>query len=112
MQVTKELIENDIRAMEAQLENAKAQLNQIVGSLATLKGVKEFLEKEEPKPAEASTEISEENAKVQAEVEAAMALNDTAEVEEPEVLPAAAEIWEAPTKAKAKVVVDGNGKYI
>lgn len=50
MQVTKELIDNDILAMQNQLENLKAQMAQTMGALSTLKGIKEYLEKPDPEP--------------------------------------------------------------
>lgn len=63
MQITKELLTNDILALEGNVENLKAQLAQAVGALTTLKNVREYLEKPEPeveKEAEKSVDVVEE----------------------------------------------------
>lgn len=101
MKVTKELIESDINSMEAQLEQAKGQVNKILGSIATLRGVKEYLEKPEP-------EVKEEPPAVPVSEIAEAVAGPGAVAEEPVALPSAAEIWEA----NSSKVVDGNGKYV
>lgn len=49
MQVTKELLDNDIKGMENSLENLKAQMAQTVGALTTLKNIRDYVVKPEPK---------------------------------------------------------------
>lgn len=67
MQVTKELIDNDIRGMETQLEQLKAQAAQTAGALAVLKNIREYLDQPEPEVVPA---ISDVNKTVQDDVEA------------------------------------------
>lgn len=68
MQVTKEQIDNDIRLTEASLEQAKAQINGMIGALTVLKNISEHLGKADPEP-EPVPEISEVNADIQAALE-------------------------------------------
>lgn len=59
MQVTKELIENDIVQTEAQLEQLKAQAAQVAGALAVLRNIRDYLDKpEEVKAEEAAGPVS------------------------------------------------------
>jgi hypothetical protein len=79
MQITKELIENDIRQSEATLENLKASMNQYIGAIAVLKNMLAYMDKEEPLPEEPSQEISAENKEVQDKIEEAMSMQELAE---------------------------------
>lgn len=59
MQITAELIVNDIKGVEQQIEQLKAQMAQALGALSVLKTMQEYLDKPEPvvepdKPADAS----------------------------------------------------------
>lgn len=80
MQLTKELLENEIKAVEGRFEQAKAQANTIAGALSTLKDMYAFLLKEEEKIVEAvKNAISPENAEIQARDEAALVAVSPAE---------------------------------
>lgn len=48
MQVTKELVENDIKGMEAEFEQLKARVAQAAGALNVLKNMRDYLDKPEP----------------------------------------------------------------
>lgn len=48
MQITKELIDNDIKGMEATVEEFKARIAQALGALTTLRNMRMHLDKEEP----------------------------------------------------------------
>lgn len=103
MQVTKELIQNDIVAMNSQLETLKAQVAQTTGALSTLQGILAYMEAPDPVP---PTAISDENKAVQD----ALTLRQVAEAvagpgavaEEPEQLPPTSPVGE---------VVDARGMY-
>lgn len=74
MQLTKELLTQEISVVENRLETAKAQVHNIAGALSTLKDLLVFLEKEaEVVVEEVKTAISPENAIIQAADQAAQA---------------------------------------
>ena len=50
MQITKELIDNDIKGIEAQMEQLKVSVAQAAGALSTLKAIRDFLDRPEEKP--------------------------------------------------------------
>lgn len=78
MQVTKELIENDIKGMKSQIEQLKASLAQSQGALSVLENIVSYMDKEEPVPEAPKDEISDANKEVQDNLEA-MSLQELAE---------------------------------
>lgn len=79
MQITKELLQQDERNLEAQIEQLKNGLAQSQGALQTIKGILAFLDREEveaksevAQEAQPRTDISETNKAVQDAVEARM----------------------------------------
>lgn len=62
MQVTQELLDNEIKSVETQLENAKASVASTTGALVVLKGIRDYLNKEGPKP---EPDISSVNKEIQ-----------------------------------------------
>lgn len=75
MQVTKELIENDIVALKAQVEQIKASMASTMGALSALEGVLAYMNRPEPAP---TLDISDTNKAVQESLEA-ISLQDIAE---------------------------------
>lgn len=86
MQVNKELLDKEIEAMKAQIEQIKTSAAQAAGALAVLQGMRAYLDKEEePKveeaivgepiaetveiPEDLKTKISDENKAIQEAVE-------------------------------------------
>lgn len=116
MQITKELIEADIKGVTAQLENQKTLVAQSAGALSVLNGILEYLNREEPTEAIPEA-ISSENASVQDAVElsqiAEAVAGPGAVVEDIVALPPAAEIWEQPIDRSVapEGPVDVEGRY-
>lgn len=65
MQVTRELIEQDIKASEVRLEEFKALTAQVAGALSTLKNILAYMDKPEP---EKEPKAKAEEPKVEEEV--------------------------------------------
>jgi hypothetical protein len=63
VQVTKELIESEIKGVEGQIEQLKSSLFQAQGALIMLQGIHQFIEK--PEPQVNSLDISQVNKAVQ-----------------------------------------------
>lgn len=78
MQLTKELLVQEIAQSEAQVVDAKSNFDRASGALATLKNVLKYLEQPDPIPEAPRTDISPENAAIQAADEARMAMYDEA----------------------------------
>jgi hypothetical protein len=97
MQITKELLDQEITNMEARHEQAKAQANQLAGAVVVLKDLRNYLDREEPK-AEDKTEISAENKAIQDREEA----RSLAEVAEDVAGPGAVAEEPEPIKTKWK----------
>lgn len=109
MQITKELIENDIRSLEVQRDNLKSSLDRSEGALATLKNILMFLDAPEPTPPVEG--ISDVNKAVQDELQAYMTEKELAEaVGGPGAVVEAIE--ELPADPVADKIVDGSGKYV
>lgn len=83
MQITKELMDNEIALMQARLKETEASVNKLTGALVTLQDFRAYLDREEPVAAVnvPSTEISPENAEIQARDEhRAISIQELAEM--------------------------------
>lgn len=69
MQITKELLDGEVKSMVDQNEVAKATMYKTVGALDILKGLREYMDRPEPEP---TPPISPENDEVQKAEEAKM----------------------------------------
>lgn len=78
MMLTKELVQQDIANLEANLKNVEASMNKIIGALTFAKDLVAFMDREEEAP-KVNTDISEENAAIQAREEEAMSLQALAD---------------------------------
>lgn len=60
MQITKELLQSDVKGLEAQLEQLKTQVAQTTGALAAIKAMVEYMDKPEPEPVGPALQNKEE----------------------------------------------------
>jgi len=121
MQVTKELIDQDIKGMEAQQKSLEVSLAQTSGALTTLRAIRDFLDRPEPEvakkaevevevEAEDYTKISDANQEVQDRVAAQQAARADAlsESELAELVAGSGAVVEAIEPLK---VVNASGRY-
>lgn len=119
MKITAEQLQNDITALEGQLEQAKASVAQTTGALSVLRNIKAYVEAPEPveqteeQKAEEQNKISDENAEIQKTVQDrqdALSLQQVAEL-----VAGPGATAEEPTVVKisdgVRMVADGRGQY-